>query len=76
LKIGLLEAQYYYTYLAMLKRRVSFFYYDKIVGRMYDFQIIVVITKTYFETENYQKYLFKWRETTLICTISENLDKT
>jgi hypothetical protein len=37
LKIGLSEAQYYYAYSAMLKRRTSFFYYDKIVGRMYDF---------------------------------------
>jgi hypothetical protein len=37
LKIGLLEAQHYYMYLAMLKGRASFFYYNKIVGRMYDF---------------------------------------
>jgi hypothetical protein len=60
LKIGLLKAQYYYVYLAMLKKRVSFFYYNKIVGRIYDFQTIVVIIRTYFKTEkNYQKYLFK-----------------
>jgi hypothetical protein len=60
LKIGLLKAQYYYTYSAMLKRRASFFYYDKIVDRMYDFQTIVAITKTHFKTEeNHQKYLFK-----------------
>jgi hypothetical protein len=37
LKIGLLKAQYYYAYSAMFKRRASFFYYDKIVGRIYDF---------------------------------------
>jgi hypothetical protein len=37
LKIGLLEAQYYNAYLAMLKGRASYFYYDKIIGRMYDF---------------------------------------
>jgi hypothetical protein len=44
----------------MLKGRTSFFYYNKIVGRIYDFQTIVAITKTYFKTEkNYQKYLFK-----------------
>jgi hypothetical protein len=44
----------------MLKGRVSFFYYDKIISRMYDFQTIVAITKTHFKTEeNYQKYLFK-----------------
>jgi hypothetical protein len=77
LKIGLLEAQYHYAYSAMLKGRASFFYYDKIVSRMYDFQTIVAMTRTHFETEeNHQKYLFEWCETTLICTISENPDKT
>jgi hypothetical protein len=61
----------------MLKGRASFFYYDKIVGRMYDFQTMVAMTKTHFKTEeNYQKYLFEWRETTFIRTILENLDKT
>jgi hypothetical protein len=77
LKIGLLKAQYHYVYSVMLKGRASFFYYDKIVGRMYDFQTMVAMTRTYFETEeNYQKYLSEWRETTLIRTILENLDKT
>jgi hypothetical protein len=51
LKIRLLKAQYYYVYLAMLKGRASFFYYNKIVGRIYDFQTIVAMTKTYFKTE-------------------------
>jgi hypothetical protein len=50
-KIGLLKAQYYYAYSAMLKGRASFFYYNKIVGRMYNFETIVVITKNHFETE-------------------------
>jgi hypothetical protein len=60
LKIRLSEAQYYYAYSAMLKRHTSFFYYNKIVSRMYDFQTMVAMTKTYFETKkNYQKYLFK-----------------
>jgi hypothetical protein len=59
-KIGLLEAQHYYAYSAMLKGRASFFYYNKIVGRIYDFQTMVTITKTHFKTEeNYQKYLSK-----------------
>jgi hypothetical protein len=59
-KIGLSKAQHHYTYSAMLKRRVSFFYYNKIVGRIYDFQTIVIITKTHFKTkENHQKYLSK-----------------
>jgi hypothetical protein len=58
LKIGLSKEQYHHVYSAMLKGRVSFFYYNKIVGRIYDFQTIVVITRTYFKTEeNHQKYL-------------------
>jgi hypothetical protein len=36
-KIRLLKAQHHYTYSAMLKERASFFYYNKIVGRIYDF---------------------------------------
>jgi hypothetical protein len=51
LKIRLSKAQHYYIYLAMLKERISFFYYNKIVGRMYDFQTIIAIIKTYFKTE-------------------------
>jgi hypothetical protein len=57
-KIGLPETQCYYAYSIMLKGRASIFYYNKIAGRSYNFQTIVAITKTYFETEeNYQKYL-------------------
>jgi hypothetical protein len=51
LKIGLSEVQYHYAYSAMLRRRASFFYYDKIVGRMYDFQTMVAMTRTYFKTD-------------------------
>jgi hypothetical protein len=77
LKIGLSEAQHHYAYSAMLKGRASFFYYNKIVSRMYDFQTMVAMTKAHFKTkENHQKYLSKWRETTFIRTISENLNKT
>jgi hypothetical protein len=36
-KIRLSEAQHHYTYSAMFKGHASFFYYDKIVGRIYDF---------------------------------------
>jgi hypothetical protein len=44
----------------MLKGRASFFYYNKIVGRIYDFQTMIAMTKTHFETEeNHQKYLSK-----------------
>jgi hypothetical protein len=35
----------------MLKRRASFFYYNKIVGKMYDFETMVAIIKTHFKTE-------------------------
>jgi hypothetical protein len=60
LKIRLSKAQYYYAYSAILKRHASFFYYNKIVSRMYNFQTIVIMTRTYFKTEeNHQKYLFK-----------------
>jgi hypothetical protein len=51
LKIRLSKAQHYYTYSAMLKRRASFFYYNKIISRIYDFQTIVIITKTHFKTK-------------------------
>jgi hypothetical protein len=51
LKIRLSKAQHYYTYSAMLKGRASFYYYNKIVSRIYDFQTIVVMTKTHFKTE-------------------------
>ncbi len=57
-KIGLLEEQYYNTYSVMLKGRASDFYYNKIVGQAYDFQIMVTLTKTHFKTdENCQRYL-------------------
>jgi hypothetical protein len=60
LKIRLLKEQYHYVYSAMLKGRASFFYYNKIIGRIYDFQTMIAITRTYFETEeNHQKYLSK-----------------
>ena len=76
-KIGLLETQYHHAYSIMLKGRASSFYYDKIASRSYDFQIMVAMTKTHFETEeNHQKYLSEWRETTLIRTISENPGKS
>ena len=44
----------------MLKGRASNFYYDKIIGRLYDFSTIVAITKVHFETEeNHQLYISK-----------------
>jgi len=44
----------------MLKGRVSNFYYNKIIERLYNFSIIVAIIKAYFETEeNRQLYISK-----------------
>ena len=52
------EDQYYNAYSVMLKGRASNFYYDKIAGRAYNFQTMVTLTKTHFETEeNHQKNL-------------------
>jgi hypothetical protein len=54
----------------MLKERALDFYYDKISGRLYKFTKIVEMTKAHFKTEeNRQKYLSKWRETTLATII-------
>ena len=39
--VKVLEEQYYIAFLIMLKDRVSDFYYNKIMGRLYDFIIIV-----------------------------------
>jgi hypothetical protein len=35
----------------MLKDRASDFYYNSIIGKTTDFDIIIAITKTHFETE-------------------------
>jgi hypothetical protein len=50
----------------MLKERVSNFYYNKLSGRLYNFQTMINLMKAHFKTEeNHQKYLLEWRETTL-----------
>jgi hypothetical protein len=46
-----LEEQYYIVFPIMLKDWVSDFYYNKIMGRLYDFITMVQIVKTHFETE-------------------------
>jgi hypothetical protein len=35
----------------MLKGQASLFYYDKISRQLYDFVIIIEMTKTYFKTK-------------------------
>ena len=58
------EEQYYIVFLIMLKNQASNFYYNKMIGRLYDFIIIVQIIKIYFKTEeNRQLYILEWRET-------------
>jgi hypothetical protein len=39
--VKMLEEQYYIVFLIILKNRASDFYYNKIMGRLYDFIIIV-----------------------------------
>ena len=39
--VRVLEEEYYIVFLIMLKDRVSDFYYDKIIGRSYNFIIMV-----------------------------------
>jgi hypothetical protein len=57
----------------MLKDRASDFYYDSIIGKTTDFDTIVAMTRTHFETEeNCQVYLTKWRESILMKIIAFN----
>jgi hypothetical protein len=58
IKVGLANNQFYLAFSIMLKGRASAFYYDKISRRLYDFIIIVKITRTHFKIEErQQKYL-------------------
>jgi hypothetical protein len=59
-KIGLCQKHYHTVYSAILIRRASDFYYNKLLGRGYDFETMVILTQEHFETEeNHQKYLSK-----------------
>ena len=74
--VKMLKEQYYITFLIMLKNRVSDFYYNKIIGKLYNFITIVQIVKIYFKTEeNRQLYILKWRETIYQYIINANLEK-
>ena len=75
-KIGIQESQFHLAFSVMLKGRAADFYYDKISGRSYDFQTMMEMTRTHFETEeNRQKYLSEWRETTFTSVIQQNPGK-
>ena len=44
----------------MLKGRAATFYYDYIIGKRYDFNIILSLTKVYFKTDkNQQLYMLE-----------------
>jgi hypothetical protein len=60
IKVGLADNQFHLAFSIMLKRQASAFYYNKISRQLYDFIIIIKMTKTYFKTkERRQKYLIK-----------------
>jgi hypothetical protein len=76
-KVGLQKDQYHDAFSAMLKDRASDFYYDSIIGKTTDFDTMVAITRTHFETEeNRQVYLTEWRESTLIKITASNPAKS
>jgi hypothetical protein len=60
IKVGLANNQFHLAFSIMLKGQASAFYYNKISRQLYDFIIIIKITKTYFKIkERQQKYLTK-----------------
>ena len=50
-KVGLANNQFHLAFSIILKRQASAFYYDKIFRRLYNFTIIIEITRTYFKTK-------------------------
>jgi len=58
----------------MLKGRASTFYYNRLVGKGYDFDRMIYELRYYFETEeNKQQYMLEWRETIFLRIIAINL---
>jgi hypothetical protein len=54
IKVELINNQFYLAFSIILKGQASAFYYNKISKRLYDFTIIIEITKTYFKTKERQ----------------------
>jgi len=50
-KVGIQHYQYHYTFSVMLKGRAVTFYYNHIAGKRYNFNIMLNLTKAYFETD-------------------------
>ena len=69
--------QYYHALLIMLKGRAATFYFVSIQGYSYNFENMILLLRTYFETdENRQLYITEWRVSTLQNVITSNLTKT
>jgi hypothetical protein len=60
--VGVLEEQYYIAFLIILKNQASDFYYNKIMGRLYNFITIVQMVKTHFKTEETASCIYWNRE--------------
>ena len=59
----------------MFKGRASTFYYNRLVGKGYEFNRIIYKIRCHFKTEeNKQQYILEWRETTFLRIITINLD--
>lgn len=75
-KVGIQPYQYHHAFSVMLKGRAATFYYDHIAGKRHDFDTMLRLTKTQFETdENRQFYMSEWRETTFQRIITANPTK-
>lgn len=66
-KVGIQRRQYHHAFSVMLK----------IAGKRYDFDTMLRLTRTHFETdENRQFYMSEWRETTFQRVINSNPTKS
>jgi hypothetical protein len=54
IKVGLANNQFYLAFSIILKGQASAFYYNKISRQLYNFTIIIEITKTYFKVKERQ----------------------
>jgi len=51
IKVKLVNNQFHLAFSIILKGQANAFYYNKISGQLYNFIIIVKMTKTYFKTK-------------------------
>ena len=64
-KVGIQRHQFHHAFSVMLKGRAETFYHDHITGKRYDFDTMLRLTRTHFETDkNRQLHMPEWRETT------------